>query len=264
MDATTSVADSTRTRPHRFRFRLRTLLLAFSVASLALAALRYCNYAWACGVTTVTVLSLFAAAIFAVYSTPNRRPFWVGFIVFCGGYVLLMVLSCSNVGGISVPFFIADDDSEEGLGAMAEYSVAYYLGTTRLVDFARDKMHPDLKKAALAARNAAPAPVPQTGGVTSASADAGKSSAESDASGVSAAVDQGEQDRIESSVIPATATAPAAVAPTTQLSWQSQLEPARRLLCFGIIGHCIFAWLLGGLGGLLGRFACWRARAASS
>ena len=38
----------------------------------------------------------------------------------------------------------------------------------------------------------------------------------------------------------------------------------RRMAYFTVIGHCLWAWILGGVGGLFARWAYWRAQALSA
>lgn len=70
----------------RFQFSLRSLLIFIVAASLALAAMRFATDAWTTAVASVTILSLLFSVVLAVYA----RPFCVGFVICCGGYLLAL------------------------------------------------------------------------------------------------------------------------------------------------------------------------------
>src|SRR5580704_15856229 len=92
MDATTSPLSpsvQTNAAPYRWRFKLRTLLLLIAAASIGLAAMRYATAAWSCAVASATVISVFGAAVLAWCIPRERRPFWIGFVIFSGGYLVV-------------------------------------------------------------------------------------------------------------------------------------------------------------------------------
>jgi hypothetical protein len=102
--------------PQRFfRFSLRTLLLFVAAASLALAAMRSANYAWASGAVTVTVLMLLASIALAACSRGERRSYWIGFAI-CGGGYLLATTSLSNIFAPELMVKLATSQSVVFLG----------------------------------------------------------------------------------------------------------------------------------------------------
>jgi hypothetical protein len=112
--------DNPSQHPQRFfRFSLRTLLLFVVAASLALAAMRYANYAWASGVVTVTVLMLLASVTLAATCSGEVRLYWIGFAI-CGVGYLLFVTGFANI--------LAPE-------------LVMRLATTQSVAFLRDQFH---------------------------------------------------------------------------------------------------------------------------
>jgi hypothetical protein len=71
------------------QYRLRTILLLFVAASVALAAMRSASAAWASSIVTATVLAMLASIALAIGS--GRRSFWIGFAVCGTGYFAVVM-----------------------------------------------------------------------------------------------------------------------------------------------------------------------------
>lgn len=72
-----------------FGFSIKGLLLAVTLAAFALTALLNASANWVLVLNSLTALLLLTALIAVVYRTGPKRAFWVGFLVFCCGQLLL-------------------------------------------------------------------------------------------------------------------------------------------------------------------------------
>ena len=73
------------------RFSMKGMLVAVAGVALGCAALLNANYHSALGATAVAALVLLAAIPLVVYRVGVARAFWVGFVGFGWGYVLLVM-----------------------------------------------------------------------------------------------------------------------------------------------------------------------------
>lgn len=73
-----------------FRFSLAGLFVAVFFVAFAVAALRFASHWWATATFTLTVGLLAVGLIGAMFRLGERRAFWTGFVLFGGGYLLLV------------------------------------------------------------------------------------------------------------------------------------------------------------------------------
>jgi hypothetical protein len=73
----------------RFRFRITALMGLVLFVGVAFAALRDASEWWAGALLVVTIGLLLTACLGVVYRTGGDRAFWLGMLVFGGGYLLL-------------------------------------------------------------------------------------------------------------------------------------------------------------------------------
>jgi hypothetical protein len=76
-------------RMNRFRLTIRSAMTLVFCAGVGFAALRNPSAWWAGGVLACLIGLLLTACVGAMYSAERERAFWVGIVVFGGGYLLL-------------------------------------------------------------------------------------------------------------------------------------------------------------------------------
>jgi hypothetical protein len=84
---------------NRFRMTIRLAMALVLFAGVALAALRDPSVWWVGGLVACLIGLLLTACVGAMYRTGRARAFWLGIVVFGGGYLLLSrVLSTDATG----------------------------------------------------------------------------------------------------------------------------------------------------------------------
>ena len=84
---------------NRFRMTIRWAMALVLFAGVALAALRDPSVWWVGGLVACLIGLLLTACVGAMYRTGRARAFWLGIVVFGGGYLLLSrVLSTDATG----------------------------------------------------------------------------------------------------------------------------------------------------------------------
>jgi hypothetical protein len=79
-----------------FQFSIRSLLVAVTIASVGIAALLNANGWWEATVWLAALFTLSAAVLLVVYRRDQTRAFWLGFVVFGGMYLALLLFPFSN------------------------------------------------------------------------------------------------------------------------------------------------------------------------
>jgi uncharacterized membrane protein len=83
----------------RFRMTIRSAMALVLFAGVAFAALRDPSMWWTGAVLACLIGLLLTACIGAIYRTGRERAFWLGIVVFGGGYLLLaQILSSDGTG----------------------------------------------------------------------------------------------------------------------------------------------------------------------
>jgi hypothetical protein len=84
---------------NRFRMTIRLAMALVLFAGVALAALRDPSVWWVGGLVACLIGLMLTACVGAMYRTGRARAFWLGIVVFGGGYLLLSrVLSTDATG----------------------------------------------------------------------------------------------------------------------------------------------------------------------
>jgi hypothetical protein len=83
----------------RFRVTIRSAMALVLFAGVGLAALRDPSVWWVGGVVACLIGLLLTACVGAVYRTGRERAFWLGIVVFGGGYLLLAHVLSADVTG---------------------------------------------------------------------------------------------------------------------------------------------------------------------
>jgi hypothetical protein len=84
---------------NRFRMTIRLAMALVLFAGVALASLRDPSVWWVDGLVACSIGLLLTACVGAMYRTGRARAFWLGIVVFGGGYLLLSrVLSTDATG----------------------------------------------------------------------------------------------------------------------------------------------------------------------
>ena len=84
---------------YRFRVTIRSAMALVLVAGFGFAALRDPSMWWVGGVLGCLIGLLLTACVGAMYRTGRERAFWLGIVVFGGGYLLLaQILSSDGTG----------------------------------------------------------------------------------------------------------------------------------------------------------------------
>jgi hypothetical protein len=84
---------------NRFRMTIRSAMALVLLAGVGFAALRDPSMWWVGGVLACLIGLLLTACVGAMYRTGRERAFWLGIVVFGGGYLLLVsVLSRDDTG----------------------------------------------------------------------------------------------------------------------------------------------------------------------
>jgi hypothetical protein len=79
-----------------FQFSIRSLLVAVTIAAVGIAALLNANGWWEAAVWLAALFILAAAVLLVVYRRDQTRAFWLGFTVFGGMYLALLLFPFSN------------------------------------------------------------------------------------------------------------------------------------------------------------------------
>ncbi len=79
-----------RLRLPQFRFSLLGLMALVAYAAVGCAALRYSTDLWASSIFTLAVLAQMIAVLCIALRREQTRAAWIGFLVFGGGYLLLV------------------------------------------------------------------------------------------------------------------------------------------------------------------------------
>ncbi len=84
---------------NRLRMTIRSVMALVLLAGVGFAALRDPSMWWVGGVLGCLIGLLLTACVGAIYRTGRERAFWLGIVVFGGGYLLLIeVLSRDGTG----------------------------------------------------------------------------------------------------------------------------------------------------------------------
>jgi hypothetical protein len=89
---------------NRFRVTIRSAMALVFFAGVGLAALRDPSVWWVGGVVACLIGLLLTACVGAMYSTGRERAFWLGIVVFGGGYLLLSRVLSTDATGNPVAF----------------------------------------------------------------------------------------------------------------------------------------------------------------
>jgi hypothetical protein len=73
-----------------FQFSVRQLLIAVTFAGLGFTALLNANSWWQSAIWCATVMVLLSAILMIIYRAGENRVFWIGFLIFGGGYFVLL------------------------------------------------------------------------------------------------------------------------------------------------------------------------------
>jgi hypothetical protein len=76
-------------RPRLFQFRIATLLIAMIWVGLVSLGLRNPTSVWAGASAALTLLATLTAILIAIYRTGRVRAAAIGFVIFCGGFLLI-------------------------------------------------------------------------------------------------------------------------------------------------------------------------------
>lgn len=76
-----------------FQFSIRSLIVAVTIAAVGIAALLNANPWWEAGAWLAALGMLACAILFCVYRREGQRAFWLGFAIFGGLYLGLLVFS---------------------------------------------------------------------------------------------------------------------------------------------------------------------------
>ena len=107
----TSVVSAPLARPTLIQFRLNTLFLLMLWVGIVSLALKFPNRAATGLVSMTTLLLMLLTTLLIVYRIGRKRAAVVGFLVFCGGYLM-------HTQGYFWPFFPTGITSE-ALGSLA-------------------------------------------------------------------------------------------------------------------------------------------------
>jgi hypothetical protein len=103
------------------RYRLRTLLIAMVFVGVLSLALRTPNEIWAWAGCLAAVLSLLTSVLVTIYRNGSVRAFAVGYLVFGGGFLALLLLLNSGR--------LAGDNQWNPLGRTAVILYEYIYGS---------------------------------------------------------------------------------------------------------------------------------------
>jgi hypothetical protein len=78
-----------------FQFSIRSLLVAVTIAAVGIAALLNSNGWWETGMWSLALLTLASGVLLTIYRRDEVRAFWVGYIVFGGLFVAVLICSLS-------------------------------------------------------------------------------------------------------------------------------------------------------------------------
>jgi hypothetical protein len=84
----TSAFDPANSRRHGFQFRITTLLVATAGVGLVCAGLTSPNIWWEAAICGAALLSIFFVALISVYRKGNTKAIALGYLIFCGGYLV--------------------------------------------------------------------------------------------------------------------------------------------------------------------------------
>lgn len=76
-----------------FQFSIRSLLVAVTIAAVGVAALLNANVWWQGATWLVALLLLGAGILLVVYRRGEQRAYWLGFVIFGGLYLGMIVLT---------------------------------------------------------------------------------------------------------------------------------------------------------------------------
>ena len=89
---------------NRFRMTIRSAMALVLFAGVGFAALRDPSMWWVGGVLICLIGLLLTACVGAIYRTGRERAFWLGIVVFGGGYLLLAEVLSRDATGNPVAF----------------------------------------------------------------------------------------------------------------------------------------------------------------
>jgi hypothetical protein len=89
---------------NRFRVTIRSAMALVLFAGVGFAALRDPSVWWLGGVLACLIGLLLTACVGAMYRTGRERAFWLGIVVFGGGYLLLSRVLSTDATGNPVAF----------------------------------------------------------------------------------------------------------------------------------------------------------------
>jgi hypothetical protein len=89
---------------NRFRMTIRLAMALVLFAGVGLAALRDPSVWWVSGLVACLIGLLLTACVGAMYRTGRERAFWLGIVVFGGGYLLLSRVLSTDATGNPVAF----------------------------------------------------------------------------------------------------------------------------------------------------------------
>ena len=76
-----------------FQFSIRSLLVAVTIAAVGVAALLNANVWWEAGTWLVALALLGSGILLSIYRQEEQRAFWLGFAIFGGLYLGLIVIT---------------------------------------------------------------------------------------------------------------------------------------------------------------------------
>jgi hypothetical protein len=125
-----------------FRFSLRGLLVAVTITAVGIAAMLSANAWWEAAAWMATLFALAIAVLLVAYRREQQRAFWLGFAVFGGTYLALVLYS-----------FTADAKIEPINSSLLSSNPLHYnsLATTRLTALAYQRAIPQSRQQEYAA-----------------------------------------------------------------------------------------------------------------
>jgi hypothetical protein len=128
---------------NHFRVTIRSAMALVLLAGFGFAALRDPSMWWVGGVLICLIGLLLTACVGAIYRTGRERAFWLGIVVFGGGYLLLIEVLSRDGTGNPVAFInrvldtrALDPRSAPGAGAkvLAEMNGAFWPASVLQID----------------------------------------------------------------------------------------------------------------------------------
>jgi hypothetical protein len=115
-----------------FQFSIRSLLVAVTIAAVGIAALLNANGWWETGMWSLALLTLASGVLLIIYRRDEVRAFWIGYVVFGGLFVAVLI------GSVLIEVY----DSS----LLTSRPLYYLLPTTKLTQVVYDKALPESRR----------------------------------------------------------------------------------------------------------------------